>query len=80
MTTKAGPRRSEDGRDGALLAVELVQHTPLDQLEETVKALKAERSLAEVRRAMVERIARAPLADFDRLKHIYLKHCGNAER
>lgn len=80
MTARKGLRPKEDRRDEPTPAVELLQLTPLEDLEETVKALKAERPLAEVRQAMVERIARAPRADFDRLKHIYLKHCGNAER
>jgi hypothetical protein len=68
-----------DRCDDQETALELLQRTPLDQLDETVRTLKAERTLAEVRQAMVELIARAPLADFDRLKHIYLKHCGSAE-
>lgn len=80
VTARKGLRSNEAGSGEPIPVVELVQLTPLDDLEDTVKALKTERSLAEVRQAMVERIARAPLADFDRLKHIYLKHCGNADR
>lgn len=80
VTARKGLRPSQAGRDDPTPIVELLQLTPLDDLEETVMALKAERKLAEVRQAMVERIARAPLADFDRLKHIYLKHCGSTER
>jgi 16S rRNA C1402 N4-methylase RsmH len=57
-------------------AVEVLKRTPLDQLEETVEKLMKHRSSAEVRTAMVERIARVPLADFDTVKQIYLKHCG----
>jgi hypothetical protein len=59
-------------------AVELLKRTPIDQLEESVIELKKHRSAEEIRKAMVDLIARAPLADFDTLKHIYLKHCGNA--
>jgi len=59
-------------------AADLLAETPLDRLEETVKALKRDRSPEVARRAMVERIARAPLAEFEVLKHIYLRHCGNA--
>jgi hypothetical protein len=58
-------------------ATDLLKRTPLDQLEETVKALKACRPAEEVRQAMVERIARAPLADFNTLKSIYLSHCAD---
>ena len=57
-------------------AVELLKRTPLEQLEERVRELKELRPANEVRKAMVERIARAPLGDFETLKHIYLKHCG----
>ena len=59
-------------------AAELLADTPLDRLEETVQALKRDRSPAVARKAMVERIARAPLSEFETLKHIYLKHCGTA--
>jgi hypothetical protein len=61
-------------------AVEILKRTPLNQLEEAVTELKKHRPIAEVRGAMVERIARAPLADFDTVKHIYLKHCGDPAR
>jgi len=61
-------------------AVELLKRTPLDQLEEEVRALKKVRPAVEVRKAMVERIARAPLGDFETLKHIYLKHCGDVPK
>ncbi len=66
------------GEEGCALA--LVGATPLDRLEETVRVLKQRRSPDEVRKAMVERIARAPIAEFETLKHIYLKHCGEASR
>ena len=59
-------------------AVELLKRTPIDRLEETVQALKRHRPAAEVRKALVERIAHAPLSDFESLKHIYLKHCGDS--
>ena len=61
-------------------AVELLKRTPLDQLEETVRALKKQRPLEEVRKAMVERIARAPLTEFETLKTIYLNHCGDTSK
>ncbi len=66
--------------DEQVSAVELLKRTPLDQLEETVKALKQQRPAGEVRKAMVERIARAPLSEFEILKTIYLKHCGDATK
>jgi hypothetical protein len=70
--------RMECREDDEPSALEVLRRTPLHQLEETVIALKSRHTLVEVRKAMVEVIARAPLADFDKLKHIYLKHCGNA--
>lgn len=60
--------------------MELLKRTPLGALEETVIALKQLRPAEEVREAMVERIAQAPAGDFDTLKYIYLKHCGDAAR
>ena len=67
-----------EGEEGC--AVALVGATPLERLEETVRVLKQHRSPDEVRKAMVERIARAPIAEFETLKHIYLKHCGDTSR
>ena len=58
-------------------AVELLRQTPLDRLEEAVKALKKQRTVAEVRTAVVDRIARAPLSEFETLKTIYLRYCGD---
>jgi hypothetical protein len=70
--------RMESDSDHGVSAVELLKRTPIDRLEETVQALKRHRPAAEVRKALVERLAHAPLSDFESLKHIYLKHCGDA--
>jgi 16S rRNA C1402 N4-methylase RsmH len=59
-------------------AVDLLRQTPITRLEETVKALMEHRTAAEVRTALVERIARAPLAEFQAMKRIYLKYCESA--
>jgi hypothetical protein len=72
--------RMGGGPDERVSALELLKRTPLDQLEEKVRELKKHRPVAEVRQAMVELMARAPLADFDTLKNIYLKHCGDAKQ
>lgn len=69
------PRMQTDPFAG-VSAVEVLRRTPLDRLEEAVRELKKHRPIAEVRTAMVEQIARVPLADFDTVKHVYLKHCG----
>jgi CBS domain-containing protein len=70
--------RMASGGDDEPSAMEVLSRTPLHQLEDAVIALKNRHTVAEVRKAMVEVIARAPIADFDKLKHIYLKHCGSA--
>jgi hypothetical protein len=57
--------------------VDLLRQIPLDRLEEAVKTLKKQRTVAEVRTAMVDRIARAPLSEFETLKTIYLRYCGD---
>lgn len=58
-------------------AVDLLRQIPLDRLEEAVKTLKRQRTVAEVRKAMVDRIARAPLSEFETLKTLYLRYCGD---
>lgn len=60
--------------------MELLKRTPLAQVEQTVEVLKKQRPSEEIRKAMVELIARAPLADFDTLKHVYLKHFGDTRK
>jgi hypothetical protein len=72
-------RRMERDPDANVTALELLQRTPLDQLEQTVKALKKDRPAAEVRQALVQLIAAAPLSDFGTLKHIYMVHCADAK-
>ena len=72
--------RMEPSPDEQASAVELLKRTPLDQLEETVRMLKKQRPAEAVRKAMVERIASAPLTEFETLKTIYLKHCGDAKQ
>ena len=61
--------------DDELSAVELLSRAPLDQIDETIRGLKGRRSSDEIRKALVERIARAPLSDFQVLKSIYMTHC-----
>ena len=60
-----------------IAAVEVLRQTPLDRIEEAVKRLRKQRTVAEVRKAMVDRIARAPLSEFETLKTIYLRYCGD---
>lgn len=77
LRTLLRPRsRVADGESTA----DLLRRTPIDELDTTVAALKQVRPAAEVRAAMVEVIARAPLAEFAALKEIYLRHCADEAR
>jgi hypothetical protein len=58
-------------------SVVLLRSAPLDRLEETVKTLLKRRPSEEVRQAVIERMAQAPLSDFDTLKAVYLAHFGD---
>jgi hypothetical protein len=64
--------------DELVSAVELLQETPLSQLEQAVVELKKRHSPSVARHAMIEVFASAVLADFEILKDIYLKHCADA--
>jgi hypothetical protein len=59
-------------------ALELLKRTPLDKLEEAVKALKKRRPAVEVRQAMIEVLSTAPLSHFETLKRVFLTHCADA--
>ena len=69
------------GRDSEaeLTVLELLQRTPLDRLEQTVKAMKKNRPVAEARQAMIQLIASAPLSNFATLKQIYMVHCADSK-
>lgn len=58
--------------DQQTTALELLLRTPLDEIEEMVDSLKKHRPARELREAMIERMARAPLAEFGTLKRIYI--------
>jgi hypothetical protein len=62
--------------DERLPALELLRRAPLDKLDEVVRALKQRRSEAEVRQAMIDLIATAPLAHFATLKVVFMTHCA----
>jgi hypothetical protein len=75
MNTLRDPLRMNPKHDDELSAVELLARAPLDQIDEAIRGLKGRRSADEIRSALVERIARAPLSDFQILKTIYMSHC-----
>jgi hypothetical protein len=63
--------------DERLSTVEILRRTPLKQLDEAVRKLKEERPEAEVRQAMIDLIATAPLAHFQTLKAVFMTHCAD---
>lgn len=70
-------RAAEDER---LATVEILRSTPLDRLDETVRALKQRRAHADVRQALIDLMATAPLSHFETLKDVFMAHCTGAER
>ena len=62
-------------RAGKLSTADVLQQTPIDQLEEAVAFLKRHRPAKDICQALTERIARAPLDDFNALKGLYFKYC-----
>jgi hypothetical protein len=63
--------------DDRLPVISILRRTPLERLEETVRALERERPTAEVRQAMLDLIAGAPLEHFGHLKAIFMAHCAD---
>ena len=62
-------------RSGKLSTSEVLGQTPVDRLEEAVELLKRHRPANDICEALVERIAKAPLDDFNALKGVYFAHC-----
>ena len=62
-------------RAGKLSATDVLQQTPVDQLEDAVALLKRLRPAKDICQALTERIAKAPADDFDALKSLYFQHC-----
>jgi hypothetical protein len=63
-------------RAGTVTVEEVLAHAGVDRLDETVTMLKRHRAAKEVCAALMQRIAKAPLADFEALKDVYFRHCG----
>ena len=60
--------------------IEILRRTPLERLDKTVRALKRHRSRAELRQAMLDLIAGAPLEHFGNLKAVFMAHCAEADQ
>jgi len=61
--------------DGKISVYEVVEQTSLDRLNDVVTMLLRHHSSTEVCTALRDRIARSPLAQFNRLKTIYFQAC-----
>ena len=61
-------------RAGKLSTEDVLRQTPLDQLEEAMALLRRHRPAKDICQALTERIARAPLDDFNALKSLYFRH------
>jgi hypothetical protein len=64
--------------DERLPVISILRRTPLERLEETVRALKRDRPATEIRQAMIDLIAGAPLEHFGHLRAIFMAHCADA--
>ncbi len=67
--------RMSPAEEDRLPTVEILRRTPLDKLDDAVRALKQHRSDGEVRQAMIDLIATAPLTHFETLKSVFVTHC-----
>lgn len=63
-------------RGGRITAAEVLAEASLDSLDETVTMLKRHCTPKDIRAALEDRIAKAPLGDFEVLKNLYFRHCG----
>ena len=61
-------------RAGQLTVNDLLKQSPFEELEEILPLLKHYRPIEEVRAGLMERIASAPLAEFNALKVMYFRH------
>jgi hypothetical protein len=63
-------------RSGKITAGEVLAHASIDTLDEALTVLKRHCAGRDVCDALVARIAKAPLQDFEALKALYFRHCG----
>ena len=61
-------------RTGRLSIADVLKETPVDRLEEALALLKHHRSAKDISQALMERIAKAPLQEFNTLKNLYFRH------
>jgi len=58
-----------------LPVIGILRRTPLERLDKTVAALRRRRSRTEVRQAMLDLIAAAPLEHLGALRAVFMTHC-----
>ena len=66
--------------DARVPIIEILRRTPLERLDKTVRGLKRHRSGAELRQAMLDLIAGAPLEHFGALKAVFMAHCAEGDQ
>jgi len=59
---------------GQITVNDLLKQSPFEELDEILTLLKRYRPVEEVRAGLMERIASAPLAEFNALKVMYFRH------
>lgn len=62
-----------------LPVIKILRRTPLERLDKTVAALNRRRSRTEVRQAMLDLIAAAPLEHFGALRAVFMAHCAEED-
>ena len=63
-------------RAGKITPDEMLAGTPVDRLDDALTFVKRHAPSKNIRKALSDRITKASLNDFVRLKELYLKHCG----
>ena len=61
-------------RTEQLAVHDLLKQSPFEDLEDILELLKRYRPIEEVRTGLMERIATAPLSEFNALKVMYFRH------
>jgi hypothetical protein len=62
-------------RAGEISSMDVLLQTPINGLDAALTMLMCHCSAGEVCKALMERIAAAPLDEFNALKGVYFRHC-----
>jgi len=69
--------RSLKGRRSPPTLLEVLQRTPLEELERTVARLKTRNPASEVRQACIDLLCLAPIEHFGVLRQVFMKQFGD---